>query len=101
MLKHIVLLKFKDNISEQEKTNLLDDLGKLKNKIAEIKSFSYGKNNSPENLNMGYDYGFIMEFNNQSDRDVYLYHPEHEAFKINRIFKLIDKDNNPPIVFDY
>lgn len=52
-------------------------LAELKKNIPQIMSFSWGENNSPENLHGGYLHGFIMKFKNDGDRKVYLEHPLH------------------------
>lgn len=78
MIKHIVLFKFSVTASEKQIEQALAKLGNLKNiSIPQIKSFSFGKNCSPENLNKGFSYAFIMEFLNEKDREDYLNHPDH------------------------
>lgn len=101
MIKHIVLLPFKDEFNDGECLALLEGLGALIEVIPEIKSFSCGKNNSPEHLDRGYLFGFVMEFLTAEDRDSYLNHPAHIDYATNKIIPNLVNGINSPIVFDY
>ncbi|KAH9875041.1 hypothetical protein J1614_004529 [Plenodomus biglobosus] len=46
-----------------------------------IKSFTGGRNNSPEGRSEGMTHGFVVEFESVEDRDYYINKdPEHQAF---------------------
>ena len=80
MLRHVVLFKFKDASSATDIKKVEDAFRALPSKIPTIKSFEWGKNNSPENLNQGFTHCFFVGFASEKDREVYLPHPEHKAF---------------------
>ena len=80
MLRHVVLFKFKDASSASDIKKVEDAFRALPSKIETIKSFEWGKNNSPENLNQGFTHCFFVGFLSEKDREVYLPHPEHKAF---------------------
>lgn len=80
MLRHAVLLKFKDNSSQADIKKVEDAFIGLKSKIKEIQDFEWGTNNSPENLNDGFTHCFFVTFKNEQDRETYLPHPDHKAF---------------------
>jgi len=80
ILRHIVLLKFKEEATDQEIKDVEEAFGELPLKIKEIRDFEWGINNSPEGINMGFTHGFLLTFNSESDRDIYLPHPDHKAF---------------------
>jgi hypothetical protein len=101
MIRHIVLLPFKDELHDDECMELLAGLGQLQQEIPEIKSFSCGKNNSPENLDRGYLFGFVMEFTTKEDRAVYLNHPAHIHYATDKIIPNLVNGMDSPIVFDY
>ncbi|WP_253307459.1 MULTISPECIES: Dabb family protein [unclassified Rickettsia] len=102
MIKHIVLFKFAANVTDKQIEQALQKLGNLKNTyIPQIKSFSFGKNSSPENLNKGFNYVFIMEFLNSKDRAEYLKHPDHIKIANEDIMPLTEDGINSVIVFDY
>ncbi|MEP7257750.1 MAG: Dabb family protein [Flavitalea sp.] len=80
VLRHMVLLKFKDDSSPEAIKKVEDAFRELPSKIKEIKSFEWGMNNSPENLNQGFTHCFFVTFSAEKDREVYLPHPAHKAF---------------------
>ena len=79
-LRHIVLFKFKEDASEAEIARVEEVFAKLPEKISEIKDFEWGINNSPENLNKNFTHGFLLTFDSEEGRDIYLPHPDHKAF---------------------
>ena len=80
LLRHVVLFKFKDTSSAADIKKVEDAFRALAKKLPLIKSFEWGKNNSPENLNQGHTHCFLVTFSSEKDRDAYLPHPEHQAF---------------------
>ena len=99
MLKHIVLFKFAITASERQIEQALAKLGNLKN--TKIKSFSFGRNCSPENLNKGFSYAFVMEFLSEKDREDYLKHHDHIRVASDDIMPLTEDGINSVIVLDY
>lgn len=96
MIRHILLIKFKDSaeISEVEKLRTLFEL--MPTKIEGVVSVEWGLNDSPENKNKGYTHSVLMTFSNEAARQSYLPHPEHEALK--SVFRPLLQDI---VVFDY
>ena len=80
LLRHAVLLKFKDSSSPADVKKVEDAFKALKSQIKEIEGFEWGTNNSPENLNQGFTHLFFVSFKSEKDREVYLPHPAHKAF---------------------
>jgi len=80
---------------------LIAGLGALKELIPQIKYFSYGPNNSPEGLNRGCNFGFVMEFDNVEARQIYLDHPAHIYYANEKILPNLVDGVNSPVVFDY
>lgn len=80
MLRHVVLLKFKDGTPPQDIKKVEEAFRALPSKIKEIKSLEWGLNNSPENLNQGFTHCFFVTFASEKDRELYLPHPDHKAF---------------------
>jgi hypothetical protein len=79
-LRHVVAFKFKADAPAAEIDRVTREFRALKNRIAEIISFEAGTNVSPEGLDKGFTHCFIVTFRNETDRDAYLVHPDHEAF---------------------
>ena len=79
-LRHVVMFGWKEGTDKAYINKIIDAFGNLQHKIPLIKSFEWGINNSPENLNNGLTYCFIVTFKSEADRDAYLIHPDHKAF---------------------
>jgi hypothetical protein len=80
LLRHLVLLKFKDTAQPVDVKKVESAFAGLTKKISLIKAFEWGTNNSPENLNQGLTHCFFVTFTSEKDRDAYLVHPDHQAF---------------------
>ncbi len=80
LLRHAVLFKFKDTSSAADIKKVEDAFRALPSQIKQIKSFEWGINNSPENLNQGFTHCFFVSFATEKDREIYLPHPAHQAF---------------------
>lgn len=101
MINHIVLLRFKSNLTEPEINSALSQLGNLITIIPAIKNFSFGKNCSPENLNKGFTHVFIMTFEDSSGREFYLNHPEHKRIAADFIIPMLENGLESALVIDY
>lgn len=95
-LRHIVLLKFKENTSAEDITKVEKAFAALPNKIPEIKGFEWGINNSTENLNKGFTHSFLLTFDSEEGRAIYLPHPSHKAF-----VKILEPVLDDALVIDY
>jgi hypothetical protein len=80
ILRHVVLFKFKETSSAEDVKKVEDAFRALPSKIKEVKSFEWGKNNSPEGINDGLTHCFLVSFASEKDRATYLPHPDHMAF---------------------
>jgi hypothetical protein len=80
LLRHVVLFKFTDASTPADIMKVENAFKALAGKINLIKSFEWGINSSPENLNQGLTHCFFVTFSSDQDRDNYLVHPDHKAF---------------------
>jgi len=80
VLRHVVLFKFKEGTAPEKVQEIVDAFSALPSKIPEIAGYEWGINNSPEGLNKGLTHGFLLTFNSEADRAIYLPHPDHKAF---------------------
>jgi len=101
MINHIVLLQFKPNFTECEVNSALNQLGNLKTIIPSIKSFSFGKNCSPENLNKNFTHIFKMEFEDSKGRELYLNHSEHQRIAADIIMPMLENGLESALAIDY
>ncbi|HEX7646030.1 MAG TPA: Dabb family protein [Noviherbaspirillum sp.] len=79
-LRHVVLFSYTPGTSPEQRQRIADDFASLPGKIPAVRAFEYGDNCSPENLNDGFEYCFMLSFHSEGERDAYLVHPEHAAF---------------------
>src|SRR4051812_45141294 len=80
LLRHVVLIKFKDGSTLTDIKKVEDAFLALPSKIKAVKGFEWGTNNSPENINQGFTHCFFVTFQTEKDREEYLPHPAHKAF---------------------
>ncbi|GGW26995.1 stress responsive protein [Arenibacter certesii] len=80
LLRHVVLFKFKEGTSKEDIAKVEAAFSALPQKISQIKDYEWGLNNSPEGLNKGLTHCFLLTFNSEEDRAIYLPHPDHKAF---------------------
>ena len=97
MIEHIVLLKLKEGVTEAQTQAMADGLEKLTQVIPGMLDVSAGYNTSSEGKDAGFNYGFIVRFNNAAAWDGYVPHPEHQKLAINLVRPIADG----VIVFDY
>ncbi|MEM6699920.1 MAG: Dabb family protein [Bacteroidota bacterium] len=77
VLKHIVALQFKEEISVEEREQAIQRFRDLEGEIPEILAFEGGNDISVEDLNKGFTHCFILTFKDEATRDAYLPHPAH------------------------
>ena len=78
--RHVVLFKFNDDLAEIRVQKIETAFRDLCRGLSFVTGFEWGRNSSPENLNMGLTHCFLVTFANEQDRDVYLPHPAHVEF---------------------
>ena len=97
MIEHIVLLKLKEGVTEEQTQKMLDGLEELKEVVPGMLEVSGGYNSSPEGKDAGFTYGFIVRFEDATARDGYLPHPEHQKLAKTLVRPIADD----VLVFDY
>ena len=78
MIDHVVLLALRDGVNDAELERFDELLASLPSRIKGIEYVRSGRSSSPEGLEQGYTYGFVVCFADAGARDRYLPHPEHE-----------------------
>lgn len=79
-LYHVVHFKFKEDATPEKIKTIEDAFVALKGKVEGVRSLDWGTNVSPEGFDKGFTHCFILTYDSAADRDVYLKHPEHQAF---------------------
>ena len=80
-VKHIVLLKFKEGITQEQIAALFGEILDLTENVPGVEDYVAGTNSSSEGLNKGFTHGFIMTFTDSQARDAYLTHADHQRVK--------------------
>ncbi len=80
LLRHIVLLKFKEDVSDEKIDEVAKAFVALPDKIDVIQDFEWGLENSAENLSKGFTHCFLVTFKTEEDRAAYLPHQAHQDF---------------------
>ena len=77
-LRHVVLFQFKEQTPPEKVKQIEDAFAQLPSKIPTVVDFEWGTNNSPEGLADGFTHCFLVTFNDDAGRKVYLPHPAHK-----------------------
>ena len=78
MIRHIVLIRFRPDLSEPAIAALLAPLGPLSRRLGI--TANWGRSESPEQIERGYLHGFIADFASWQALAEYAADPEHQAF---------------------
>jgi len=96
LLRHIVLFKFKDDVTKEQVQEVVDAFSALPKKIDTIVDFECGTDMSVEGKAAGFTHGFVVTFKDEAGRAVYLPHPAHQEF-----VKLVGPRVDKVLVFDF
>ena len=80
VMRHVVLLKFKEDASTDKIREVETEFRALKSRIPSVQSLEWGTNVSPEGLNQGFTHCFFVTFADAKARDAYLPHQAHQDF---------------------
>lgn len=75
MIKHVVLLTWKDGTSQDQIDAVTSGFLALRNEIPDIVSYSFGQDAGIYRGNA--DYALIAEFQEEADLEAYVSHPSH------------------------
>lgn len=96
VLRHVVLFKFKDDVTPAQVDEVAAAFAALPGKIDCICGFEWGTDVSVENKAAGFTHGFVVSFHNEKGRDEYLPHAAHQEF-----VKLVGPRVDKVLVFDF
>ncbi|KZV54883.1 hypothetical protein F511_35958 [Dorcoceras hygrometricum] len=95
-VKHILIAKFKDGISEEQIEEYIKEYANLVNLVPSMKAFQWGKDVSAENLHQGFTHVFESTFESTEGVAEYVAHPDHAEYA-NKLLPQLEK----VIVVDY
>lgn len=79
MIRHIVLVKFQPQVTEEKIAALWDELGAIRAVVPGVLSITAGRSESPEQIERGYMHGFVVDFADWDALAAYQDHPDHKA----------------------
>jgi hypothetical protein len=77
MIRHIVLIRFRADVSEDTISAIFADLYAIKAKLPGVLSITAGRSDSPERIERGYMHGFVVDFAGWDALAAYQDHPDH------------------------
>jgi hypothetical protein len=78
MIRHIVLLKARPEVTEAEIAAIFADLAAIKDKLPGVLAIHSGRSMSPEKIERGYLHGFTVDFTDWAALAAYQDHPDHK-----------------------
>ncbi len=101
MINHIVLFRFKKNISNKEINQVFESIKELANMFPGVTNFSWGKNNNQENMSADYEYALFLQFDSEETRRAYQQHPFNKKISKEIVIPALCTQTNPAVVFDF
>ena len=79
MIRHIVLLRFRSEVTGDQTDDLFAELHQIRGKVPGLLEITSGRSESPEQMERGYMHGFVVDFADWTALQAYQDHPEHQA----------------------
>ncbi len=89
MLRHVVLVRLKDDAVDGTREMLLEELSRLPDLIPDISSYSFGTDLGLAEGN--YDLGIVAEFADAAALRRYAEHPAHQEFVSKKLVPVLAK----------
>lgn len=81
VLRHVVLFKFKADTTAEMRAAIEEAARNLQHPIHEIKDFEWGTDINEPTRAEGMTHCMVFTFGTVEDKDTYLNHPSHQAFR--------------------
>ncbi len=79
MIRHIVLTKFRPDVTEETVAQIYNGLAKVAEALPGAKGFTGGRSQSPEQIERGYMHGFVIDFDDWDALATYQDNEDHKA----------------------
>ena len=77
MIRHIVLVRFRPDVSDGAIAKLFADLDAIRSVVPGVLAIASGRSESPEKIERGYMHGFTADFADWAALEAYQNHPDH------------------------
>jgi len=75
MIRHIVMVKFKADVTEEQIAQVQEGLGSLPDLIPEIESYEFGRDMA--HMDRSYDFALVSAFADMEALQKYMMQPDH------------------------
>jgi hypothetical protein len=96
VLRHVVMFRFKAGIENRTIREIEAAFAALPDKIEAIRDFEWGTDVSAEGKAGGFSHCFLVTFDSEEDRDIYIPHPAHQE-----LVSLVGANVEKSLVLDY
>ncbi|UZD91255.1 Dabb family protein [Cognatishimia activa] len=79
MIRHIVLIKFKPEITEDRVKELFEELASVQSQLPGMRAISSGLSESPEKMERGFMHGFVADFADWDALEAYQDNADHQT----------------------
>ena len=79
MIRHIVLTKFRPDVSKEVIATIYKGLEDLSAALPGARGFTGGRSESPEQIERGYMHGFVIDFDDWAALETYRNNNAHKA----------------------
>ncbi len=78
MIRHIVLIRFRADVTEIAIAAIFADLHSIRAALPGVLEVTSGRSESPEMMERGYLHGFVVDFADWAALAAYQAHPDHQ-----------------------
>ncbi len=78
MIRHIVLLKYRPDVTVETVAEIFAELHQIEGKVPGLLGIHSGRSESPEKIERGYMHGFTADFESWEALQAYQDHPDHQ-----------------------
>ena len=78
MIRHIVLIQFRPEVTDAAIAAIFADLQAIKSVLPGVLSITSGRSTSPEAMERGHMHGFVADFADWAVLAAYQAHPDHK-----------------------
>ncbi|MFV0300924.1 MAG: Dabb family protein [Paracoccus sp. (in: a-proteobacteria)] len=100
MIRHIVLIRFRADVTEEQIAGIFTDLQRIRAHLPGMGRFCAGRSESPEQIERGFMHGFTVDFADWQALADYQAHAEHRKVG-DRIVAAAEGGMEGILVFDF
>ena len=79
MIRHIVLIRFRADVTDAAIADLFAELHRIEGQVPGLRAICAGRSESPEQMERGYMHGFVVDFDDWEGLQAYQDNAAHQA----------------------